>query len=369
MRDASGRGCSVPGTPTRDDLPLHDMTGGNAFVPDIIADFFPAEVDATALTDAKARAQSLLAKAASLDLTATQVGANRAVLVRVTNETAHKLPSGYPEGRRMWLNVRGYDAGDVLVYESGAYDDQTGDLAHDADLVAYEIKPGVSRRLGGALGVEPGPSFHFVLNDTVWSDNRIPPRGFTNAAFAAIQSPPVGRVYEDGQYWDDRTFVMPPAVERVSVRLFYQTTSKEYVTFLRDENVTNSLGQELYESWVAHGRASPVAMASAEIDLGLLAVDGPEVGDTNLHPVRPNPASKSTAVGFTLAEAGRARVDVFDVRGRRVATLVDRELGRGSHAVSWRACTDHGIPVSPGRYFARLEAGGRSFVREINLVR
>ena len=45
-------------------------------------------------------------------VTASQQGS--ALAVRVTNLTAHKLLSGYPEGRRLWINVKWYDAGNVL---------------------------------------------------------------------------------------------------------------------------------------------------------------------------------------------------------------------------------------------------------------
>jgi hypothetical protein len=42
--------------------------------------------------------------------------------LKVTNLTAHKLISGYPEGRRMWLNVRWYDSSNNLLREDGKYD-------------------------------------------------------------------------------------------------------------------------------------------------------------------------------------------------------------------------------------------------------
>ena len=66
-----------------------------------------------------------------------------------------------------------------------------------------------------------------------------------------IQSPPVGYTYADGQYWDDTAYVLPAERGSCAVTLYYQTTSKEYIEFLRDENVTNSVGQELYDAWVA----------------------------------------------------------------------------------------------------------------------
>lgn len=139
--------------------------------------------------------------------------------MKVTNETAHKLPSGYPEGQRVWINVKAYDAGGQLVYESGAYDFSTGELNHDSQVKVYEIHPGLSPALGSALGMPSGPSFHFVLSDTVFSDNRIPPRGFTNAASEAIQSPPVHYAYADGQYWDVTPYHLPVTADSVWVTL------------------------------------------------------------------------------------------------------------------------------------------------------
>ncbi len=136
----------------------------------------------------------------------------------------------------------------TLVYESGAYDLATGELDHDEDAKIYHIEPGTSTRLGAALGIADGPSFHFVLNDTVFFDNRIPPRGFTNAAFTTVQSPPVDYEYDDGQYWDDTGYELPTDAVEVEANLYYQSTSKEYIEFLRDANTTNTYGQELYDA-------------------------------------------------------------------------------------------------------------------------
>jgi hypothetical protein len=259
MPDVSGYGANLPSAPLRANLPLHDLTGGNTFVLDILPDFFPGEVDVAQLQAAKARGTSMLQRAATLELTLDAPS----LTVRITNETGHKLISGYPEGRRMWLNVQGFDALGARVFESGAYDIATGILTKDAQAKVYEIKPGLSPALAAALGLPAGPSFHFVLNDTVTFDNRIPPRGFTNAAFEEIQSAPIGYAYADGQYWDETNYDLPATVVSVTVRLYYQTLSRAYVEFLRDANLTNSAGQDLYDAWAADGRSQPVLMAEA----------------------------------------------------------------------------------------------------------
>jgi hypothetical protein len=240
MRDVTGYGCNKKGAPLRNDLPLHDQTGGNTFIPTLIDQVFPGETDPAALAAGIQRASDMIQKAALLDLSIAPNGTDYQATVRVTNETGHKLPSGYPEGRRIWINLKVYDETGAVIKESGAYDPATGLLTHDDEAKIYEIKPGLSADLAAALQLPEGPSFHFVLNNTIYSDNRIPPLGFTNANFASIQSPPVGYSYADGQNWDETTYFVPAGAARVVATLYYQTLSKEYVDFLRDENSTGA---------------------------------------------------------------------------------------------------------------------------------
>ncbi len=257
MKDVSGHGCNKSYAPWRDDLPLHDFTGGNTFIPDLIDQVYPGEANLAALQDGKLRALDMLQHAASFDIDVDQ--ARQEVKVEVTNETGHKLPSGYPEGRRIWINVKAYNSTSSLYWESGAYDIASGILDKTGAKV-YEIKPGLSPSIAAIVGIPPGESFHFVLSDTIYSDNRIPPRGFTNANFQAIQSPPVGYTYADGQYWDETIYQIPFVPDSVEVSLLYQTTSKEYIEFLRDENTTNSAGQLMYDLWNTNGKSAPEVM-------------------------------------------------------------------------------------------------------------
>jgi hypothetical protein len=365
MHDIAGKGCSEPGAPTRSDLPLHDFTGGNTFVPDIIDQFYPDEVDAAQLADAKSRATSMIQKAATLELTPEDFG----VTVRVINETGHRLPSGYPEGRRVFLNVVAYDAGGTPVYESGHYDFSTGILTHDEDAKIYDVHPGVSPALASALGAPEGPSFHFVLSDTVFTDNRIPPRGFTNAGFIEIQSPPVGYSYEDGQYWDDTDYHLPDGADSVHVWVYYQTTTKEYVEFLRDANMTNATGQNLYDAWVGQGKAPPVLIIDDGIGVDVqTGVD--EVAYVNsLSQNFPNPFNPVTTVRFSLAEKGPVNITVYDVSGREVRVLVDEVREAGPQSVVWDGRNDLGQKLGSGVYFIRYQAGMDSFWKKAALLK
>jgi hypothetical protein len=260
MRDVNAKGCNLAAAPTRPDMPLHDMTGGSTWVPQMIANLYPGKVNAAAINAGVVRARTMLQNAADL---AVIVESGR-LKATVTNQTGHKLPTGYPEGRRIWLNVKFHDAQNRLISESGAYDPATGVLSHDPQAKIYEVHPGIGENIADVVDIAAGPSLHFVLNNRIFEDNRIPPRGFTNSAFAQFGGAPVGHSYADGQHWDDTEYTIPAAATRAEVRLFYQSTSKEFVEFLRDQNVTNNKGTILYNLWNDNGKCPPELMVESQ---------------------------------------------------------------------------------------------------------
>ncbi|MFP4346308.1 MAG: PQQ-dependent sugar dehydrogenase, partial [Anaerolineales bacterium] len=250
-RDCETTGC----------LPEHMMVGGNAWIPQLLQDpewRLSAENDADHLNVTLRRAEQMLRKAASLSVTLETSGTDKVARVRVTNQTGHKLPTGYPEGRQMWLYVHAYDGGGNLIYESGRYDWANDRLIRDASAKVYEVKQGMTPELAELLGKRAGASFHFVLNNTVVKDNRIPPRGYTQAAFDEPGLRPVGAGYADGQYWDETLYTLPAEATRVTAQLYYQTASKEYVEFLRANGGVD--GETLYDLW-QDDPAPPVLMA------------------------------------------------------------------------------------------------------------
>ena len=154
-----------------------------------------------------------------------------------------------------------------LISESGAYDPNTGILTLDPEIKIYEAKPGLDEDVASLIGEPVGPSFHFVLNNRIFKDNRIPPRGFTNTAFESFGGAPVEAIYADGQYWDLTEYSIPEDARSAEVILYYQSTTKEFVEFLRDENTTNSKGQELYDLWNNNNKCPPEIMWMGSIAL------------------------------------------------------------------------------------------------------
>jgi len=72
----------------------------------------------------------------------------------------------------------------------------------------------------------------------------------------------------------------------------------------------------------------------------------------------PNPFNPTTTIRFSVPEAQHIQLAVFDVRGQRVATLVDRQVPAGRQAVIWTGRDDQGRHVASGTYFYRMVAGG-----------
>ena len=284
MRDVTGAAANKKNLTVYNDLALHDMTGGNTWIPDLIPVFFPGEVNTQALAAGKLRALQMLRSAATLVVNDADPNV---LVVKVLNETGHKLPSGYPEGRRMWLNVRFLGTNGVVLKEINHYDETTAEFIHDPLQQRYvekglifEAKLGMTNppetfTVASGDIESDGSSFHFALNNYYLKDNRIPPRGFTNANFATIQASPVkdptdqaatAPLYADGQYFFERALVKPANYVSYEVNLYYQTASKEYISFLRDQNTTNTWGSDLYTAWQNYGKSAPVLMERDGLD-------------------------------------------------------------------------------------------------------
>jgi len=257
-------------------LPVHTFAGGNTWVPGIIKGQYANGIynnggfDRSTLYDQTiAWARELLGTAAAVTTTIqnyTPPGSGAgslALQVKVTNNSGHKLPSGYAEGRRMWVNLQVKDANGALVFESAAYDGASGVLTLDSQARVYEVLQGIWNHQGtGACDVEDADGdamFHFVLNDCIAKDNRITPLGFKPAT---TNDPngyglrPVGATYPETSpgsgtlvNYDTISYavVVPagtPGPLTATARLYYQTSSKDYIEFLRDQAVENATPNE-----------------------------------------------------------------------------------------------------------------------------
>lgn len=288
MRDVPGKGCDKndapfrPGTVEhpRSGVPSHDLTGGNIWIPYILASTVNGSsnynavnanllkqgpnvltlnltqgmgLNANNLLRGVDRAKANLESAASIEA-ATYTAQTGQLSFRVRNHTGHKLISGFPEGRRMFVNVK-LIKNNAVIYEVNPYDLSVGTLkglstsyspnspalaqweAYVDELV-YECHP------NSTITGEMDKTFHFALATGRAKDNRIPPRGFRIQDAIERLSEPVWDGQSRPDYFSTEEYAggydsvvmnLPGGADRAEIKLYYQVTSREYIEFLRDQ--------------------------------------------------------------------------------------------------------------------------------------
>lgn len=83
----------------------------------------------------------------------------------------------------------------------------------------------------------------------------------------------------------------------------------------------------------------------------------------------PNPFNPETTIKFSIGNGERVRLAVYDLLGRRIATLVDGALAAGRHDVRWNGVDDDGRQVASGVYLIRLQSGAHHSARKVVLMR
>ena len=426
MRDVTGYAANKAGIALRSDLALHDLTGGNVWMSNILASadttgptydaynhtllsgsrFAGASIDVTglqgqgtALAAGAGRALQQLQMAATID---TVEDAPTHLVLRVHNNSGHKLISGFPEGRRMWLNVQfRNDAGEPMsagevnpytpleitrdglgnpVYVSGGTLNKTDD-----DLV-YEAE--TTSELTGET-----KTFHFVLATGRQKDNRIPPKGFdfTNAAMR-LSTPVVNGVDAPGYFttaeytggYDEVVIPKPSGANGWTATLYYQSTSREYIEFLRNEingtvrtlsvsapsgepdfyiaqtdpffSTLKGWGDAIWALWLHNGGCPPIAMTSAS---GGTVYTPPCVAPSTPTGLAASPAKRSVKLAWTPVDADGYRIYYAQggkyslratVAGGNANTYTDNGLKAGqsyTYAITaYRNCTDGSVEES-----------------------
>jgi hypothetical protein len=116
---------------------------------------------------------------------------------------------------------------------------------------------------------------------------------------------------------------------------------------------------------------SPAPCFDVSTAVGIPDIAGPPPVVTRLVSLAPNPLSAGATgtIRFTMARAGRATVEVFDVAGRRVRTVFDATAGAGLNEATWTGVDQAGRAVAGGVYFCRLKADGEEFAQRLVVVR
>jgi hypothetical protein len=330
MRPYQAKGCNKAGAPVRADMPQHDHTGGNYWFASMTRHQDAAgtlrlgggldDIQKLAMDLGQERATKHLSEAARLEVIGNTV--------RVTNLTGHKLITGYPEGRRMWLRIEWRDANDAVLRVDGEYGNLTVDLDQDgqvddtvetildldgANTRIYEAHYSMTKewadvllavgypaslalnydRVSGAVDTTLGDlaampagshvdTFHFALNNLVSHDNRIPPYRMSYDEARKRNALPVPDTQYGGNgagstyaHWDELTLNPPANADHAHIQLLYQGTSWEYIQFLQLANNGQNafLGQEgnaMMDAWLN----ADVIKSNGDPVTGVMMVNG-----------------------------------------------------------------------------------------------
>ena len=83
----------------------------------------------------------------------------------------------------------------------------------------------------------------------------------------------------------------------------------------------------------------------------------------------PNPFNPFTEISFTLKDAQEVTLEIFNIRGQKVKTLVNTSMDAGLHQVVWQGLDDTGNHISSGIYFYKMRAGKYTDIRKMIMMK
>ena len=101
-----------------------------------------------------------------------------------------------------------------------------------------------------------------------------------------------------------------------------------------------------------------------------MGVDGNTLPDEfTLYDNYPNPFNPRTNINYDIPEATDVTLDVYNLMGQRVRTLVSRHHEPGRYSVSWDATNDFGSPIASGMYIFKIHAKDFVSIKKMLLMK
>jgi hypothetical protein len=122
-------------------------------------------------------------------------------------------------------------------------------------------------------------------------------------------------------------------------------------------------------SWDARGARGSWLSRRFRIVAGTAAVGDRVPGEFGLRLAGTSPGRGSAGLELAIPTRSAVELRIFDVHGRFVSELAQREFDPGWHRLAWNGTVSSGAPAPAGVYFVRLIAGGRTFRVRIALLR
>jgi hypothetical protein len=351
----------------------HYFVGGNVFMLRLLRDnATDIGVSATTAQFDSTIARSLrLLQTETVDLEADYSWQNDSleVQVAVKNLTGHKFPTAYPS-RRAWLLFRVTNNNQQILFESGTWDRETGEIIGLDE--PYEIHYDYITQSGQVQvyqsimkDVDDNVNYTLLRAAGYIKDNRIPPAGFTT------EHPDYEHTVITGGAISDTNFNRNGATQgtgidsvyyrigdldkspgfTIDVKLLYQSLEPRFVTdLLRYETPEVSM----FENYYNQADKSPVVVDSLQLVLMTTGTKESQITVPEspiLMSVYPNPFNPETTIEFELFQTGKTHFTIYNALGVRVRTISSDAEVPGKYRLSWNANDDYGQPVPSGVYF------------------
>ncbi|MFH1236544.1 MAG: peptidoglycan DD-metalloendopeptidase family protein [Parcubacteria group bacterium] len=170
-------------------------------------------------------------------------------------------------------------------------------------------------------------------------------------------------------YWTTVSAVGPwvlgaPTTDRSGTTQYFKYGRMVEVTLSNGNKVVKAYNRDGSWIWTSPQYAGKVVALDNEVEQEDTQETAPVPASFSLHQNYPNPFNAETVIGYELAEAGQVSIDIFNILGQRVISLVDGWQEAGKHTVSWAA-----YQQSSGVYFYRIQAANRTETKKMVLVK
>ncbi|HPY97331.1 MAG TPA: carboxypeptidase regulatory-like domain-containing protein, partial [Candidatus Cloacimonadota bacterium] len=221
----------------------------------------------------------------------------------------------------------------VYCVASGSYDNNVGVLYPDNWLITNQIafEAGRTHTLTFWVAAQD-PAYPADHYSVMVSTTNTQPASFTSIYTETISS----------GNWEQRTLDLPYAGQNVYIAFRHHNCSDQYIMKIDMVEIARSQDADIN---------LPIALKTA------------------LHGNYPNPFNPETTVSFDLAEESRVTIDIYNIKGQKVKTLINDNLNAGSHRVVWNGKDDAERNVSSGIYFYNMKSGKYTSTRKMILIK
>ena len=241
------------------------------------------------------------------------------------------------------------------------------------------------------ITTEPEAEHHFFVSahsprPNIWWDSNV----VTGVSVDNLAPPPPSSLVVQAQFLTPKTGTQPSMVltwvgstaPDLREYLVFRGSTPDFVppspsaalghaAGERFQDTSVMVGETVYYRVAAIDRHGNVSATTAAV--GGIVQTGTDTAQPSiasfLGQSQPNPSRGRTLISWGLAQAAPTSLQVFDVRGRLVRTLVSELREPGAHSVTWDGTDQHGDPVAAGTYVYRLQAGSFQQTRRLLIVK